>query len=217
MSTTNPTNETVSTDDAQPTELTDRAIRALLTSMTVIDNCGDVRGAEGMFEVTTDSGSEYIVDLETESCTCPDHEYRGVRCKHIRRVEFEIGVAAIPGDVNLQALDDQLGEHVTEGEPRIVMTDGGMQALEGCADAPTADGGDPRDDYIHIGIDAKGGAHCYRTTDETVFAIGGGEIAQRYDVSERSVNDWIAYVDDRRGWDSQNLFESMADALGGAI
>jgi len=213
MATTQATHETVSTD----AQLDDRDIRALLTPMTVIDNCGDVAGIDGLFEVTTDSGSCYTVSLRGDGeCTCPDHKYRDVRCKHIRRCEFEIGVRAIPGHINLDTLDDQLGMHVTEGEPRVAMADGGLVARQSDADTePTST--DPRDAYIPIGVDTKGGHHVYRTTDETVFAIEGGRVTQRYDVSERSVNDWIDYVADRRGWESQELYKTAADALGGAL
>lgn len=147
MSTTNPTHKT-GTIDAQPDDdLDDRSIKALLTPMTVIDDCGDVAGAEGLFEVTTASGSEYIVDLVEETCTCPDHEYRGVRCKHIRRCEFETGRRAIPGWVNIETLDDQLGEHITEGEPRIAMTDGGVRSIAAAREERAAVG---RFDVEHV-------------------------------------------------------------------
>jgi len=33
----------------------------------------------------------YVVDLEHDSCTCPDHTYRGTKCKHIQFVEKRKG------------------------------------------------------------------------------------------------------------------------------
>ncbi len=74
---------------------------------------------------------------------------------------------------------------------------------------------DPRDDYIHIGIDQEGGAHCYRTRDERVFWIENGDVAQEFPLCElnRTVNDYIDHVDDRRGWASQELYKTMADSL----
>ena len=35
------------------------------------------------------SGEVYHVDLDDETCDCPDHTYRDTRCKHIRAVELE--------------------------------------------------------------------------------------------------------------------------------
>jgi len=98
-----------------------RDARALTTPMTVMDDVGMVRDAEGMFEVTTDSGREHIVDLAAPSgarCLCSDHKYRNVECKHIRRCQFEIGAREIPAWVDPDDVDDQLGAHVTVGEPR---------------------------------------------------------------------------------------------------
>ena len=133
---TNPTDETVAID-AQHDDLCERDIRALIGPMTVIDDCGDVRGADGLYEVTTASGSEYIVNMHTESCTCGDHEYRHNKCKHIRRVAYETGVRAIPGWVNLDVIDDALGEFVESGEPRVAMTDGGGVSIAEAREART--------------------------------------------------------------------------------
>lgn len=98
-----------------------RGALALTTPMTVMDHVGIVAGAEGMYEVTTDSGREYIVDLAAPSgarCLCDDHKYRGEECKHIRRCQFEIGARPIPSWVDRDDVDCQLGEHISTGEPR---------------------------------------------------------------------------------------------------
>ena len=98
--------------------LDERDARALTQPMTVMDSVGIVRGADGMYEVTTES--EYIVDLEAPTgarCLCDDHKFRRVECKHIRRVRFEIGERAIPAWVDRDDVDDVLGEFV-DGEPR---------------------------------------------------------------------------------------------------
>ncbi len=42
------------------------------------------------------STSEYRVDLTTSDCTCPDHGYRGARCKHLRRVAVEVTRGDLP-------------------------------------------------------------------------------------------------------------------------
>jgi len=39
---------------------------------------------------SSDSEWHYFVDVTKQTCTCPDHEVRGVKCKHIFAVEFTI-------------------------------------------------------------------------------------------------------------------------------
>lgn len=77
-----------------------RTLRAASEHMTVIEE------ARSLFSVTTQSGSEYTVDLREPACTCPDFEYRdGVKeCKHIRRVRIEMG------QVDTDALESRLAE-----------------------------------------------------------------------------------------------------------
>lgn len=50
----------------------------------------------GLYEVSSQSGNTYTVDLPGGRCTCPDHMMRGVRCKHIRRVAMEINEGRVP-------------------------------------------------------------------------------------------------------------------------
>ncbi|UIO99828.1 SWIM zinc finger family protein [Halobaculum sp. CBA1158] len=45
--------------------------------------------------VDTEGGS-YVVDLASDACTCPDHAIRGQRCKHLRRVDMEVGIGRVP-------------------------------------------------------------------------------------------------------------------------
>jgi hypothetical protein len=54
----------------------------------------------GVYEVESQSGNTYSVDLPGGRCTCPDHNFRGVRCKHVRRVAMEVtdGRVAPPGE-----------------------------------------------------------------------------------------------------------------------
>ncbi len=49
----------------------------------------------GRYAVATEHGS-YLVDAREHSCTCPDHTFRGERCKHLRRVAIEITEGAVP-------------------------------------------------------------------------------------------------------------------------
>mgnify|MGYP006914283395 CR=1 FL=1 len=41
-------------------------------------------------------GGTYVVDLGSDTCTCPDHAIRANRCKHLRRVDMEVGVGRVP-------------------------------------------------------------------------------------------------------------------------
>lgn len=35
--------------------------------------------------VESESGNDYLLDVRNRQCSCPDHEYRGVSCKHLLR------------------------------------------------------------------------------------------------------------------------------------
>jgi predicted nucleic acid-binding Zn finger protein len=68
--------------------------------MTVIEE------AHALFSVTTESGSEYTVDLREPACSCPDYRHREEvkECKHIRRVRCEVG------QVDIEQLETELAE-----------------------------------------------------------------------------------------------------------
>jgi hypothetical protein len=50
---------------------------------------------DGRYAVETEGGT-YVVDLEAHTCTCPDHQLRGARCKHRRRVALEVTERLVP-------------------------------------------------------------------------------------------------------------------------
>ncbi|WP_132058980.1 SWIM zinc finger family protein [Halorussus amylolyticus] len=50
----------------------------------------------GVYEVESQTGHTYSVDLLGSRCTCPDHTFRQVRCKHIRRVAMEVTEGLVP-------------------------------------------------------------------------------------------------------------------------
>lgn len=55
--------------------------------------------ATGIYLVVSgNSGSTYRVDIggSENRCTCPDHEHRRVRCKHMRRVALQIQEQDMP-------------------------------------------------------------------------------------------------------------------------
>lgn len=51
---------------------------------------------DGAYDVLTADESVYTVDLPAGTCTCPDHEYRNARCKHLRRVAIEVTAGRVP-------------------------------------------------------------------------------------------------------------------------
>ena len=87
-----------------------RTERALTQYLTVLADVGRAKGADDLFLVVSQSGTEYLVDRREGRCTCPDHEHRGVRCKHLRRVAFATGARPVPDGVD--GVDSQLGMHV---------------------------------------------------------------------------------------------------------
>jgi len=92
--------------------LDDRDRRALTQYLTVLEDLDEARGREGVYAVVSQSGSQYHVDVDAGTCDCPDHEYRGVRCKHLRRVEFATGSRPVPTGVSSETIDEALGQHV---------------------------------------------------------------------------------------------------------
>ncbi|WP_049910419.1 SWIM zinc finger family protein [Natrinema gari] len=84
-----------------PDHLTERSRRARTEPMSVRP-LGD-----GLYEVESASDHTYLVDLEAGRCTCPDHVFRGVRCKHVRRVAIEItdGRTPPPGEIAVACHD----------------------------------------------------------------------------------------------------------------
>jgi len=87
--------------------------------MTVIEE------ARSLFSVTTQSGSEYTVDLREPACTCPDFEYRESvsECKHIRRVRIEVG------QVDIETLEAQLIETADNLESNAIDLEDQAQKL----------------------------------------------------------------------------------------
>jgi hypothetical protein len=117
----------------------DRDIAALTEYMTVLESSPTLPDAPGMFSVVSASGSEYHVDLRSETCECPDHKYREVRCKHLRRCEYETGRRPLPAWLDRDDLPQDFARHVDaepvrEDEPqlraRVDAVHGGEEVLE---------------------------------------------------------------------------------------
>ena len=74
----------------EPGTMDIRSQRARMERMAVTPLGG------GIYEIESQSGSVYSVDLPGGRCTCPDHNFRHVRCKHIRRVAMEVNEGRVP-------------------------------------------------------------------------------------------------------------------------
>ncbi|MFQ3318794.1 MAG: hypothetical protein ACI8UR_000603 [Natronomonas sp.] len=70
--------------------LDDRSARAWTEAMAVRPL------GYGRYAVESQSGATYLVSLPRSDCTCPDHEIRGERCKHLRRVAIEVTEGRVP-------------------------------------------------------------------------------------------------------------------------
>lgn len=84
-------------------EIDKRDRRALAERLTVIEHGPDI------YQVYSEEGTEYLVDIRTPSCTCPDFMYREADCKHIRRARIEAGSRDL----------DSLGEEVEEAVAKL--------------------------------------------------------------------------------------------------
>lgn len=88
-------------------QLVSRDVAALTESMTVDEF--DVRlWNDDEVRVYSGEESDYVVNVDAEMCECHDHAYRGVRCKHIRRAQFALGLRAIPDWVQWEKIDPTL-------------------------------------------------------------------------------------------------------------
>jgi len=112
-------------------QLPKRAADALTSFMTVLEDLPAVAGDSERFAVVSDSGTEYLVDRRSETCTCPDmlHRKPSGGCRHLQRVRFATGIAVIPEWVDRSAIDPQLGEHVS-ASPRIRTDDGSVEVFK---------------------------------------------------------------------------------------
>ena len=122
--------ESESSATADRTDLSKRAVRALTEKMTVLPDTGRAKGADDLYLVVSQSGSEYLVDVRESRCDCPDavHNLDATeQCKHERRVGYASGEIPIPEWVNVGAIDSQIGVH-TEMNLVRAATDGGISA-----------------------------------------------------------------------------------------
>ena len=58
----------------------------------------------------------------------------------------------------------------------------------------------PRPQWLALGVDAAGRWHNYHTDHEEIVVTDATGIVHRERLDGRPVADWVAYVDDARGW-----------------
>lgn len=95
-----------------------RARRARDEAMTV-----SLRRTGGIYDVQSESGHTYRVDLGAGTCSCPDWQQREPEggCKHLRRVRLDVQTGQVPTP------DGRLPDAATEPRPEPPRTaaDGG--------------------------------------------------------------------------------------------
>ena len=155
--------------DAKPQEsfgnhtIDARDVRALTEVMSVLD---DIEPGEDIYTVVSGSGKQYTVDVRSGSCTCPDFEHNlpveredgttRYTCKHVARVTYEISARPIPGWVDTDALDDQIGIHI-DATPVVarsrsgVATDGGRVETDVDVEDRDVEDGEPCEDCQELG------------------------------------------------------------------
>lgn len=93
-----------------------RWLRAIGECMSVLEVNDEV------VQVVSESGRTYLVNPVEGWCDCPDHERREVRCKHLRRVVAEQGIARDDVEAvadGLTELDAAIDAEVARLEDRI--------------------------------------------------------------------------------------------------
>ena len=130
--------ENVSGGQESPERLASRTERALYEKISTLPT-----DTPGQFEIVSESGATYEVDLVGDVCDCPDQLHRapGGGCKHLRRARYATGADPIPSPADFSRVDDQLGIHVDDNptvesaSDRAVVADGGLSAETTPADA----------------------------------------------------------------------------------
>lgn len=123
---TNDFTSILSTDPEQ------RDVRALTEYLTVLPDAPDP------YTVVSQSGASYTVDAREDVFECPDYQYRGVHCKHFRRVAYATGERPIPTWIEAEEVDDQFGAHV-DATPRAATSDAGAIVDDDDGDAEAND------------------------------------------------------------------------------
>ena len=108
-------------------DLEPRTRRALEEPLSVLGPDGTpVADADRtLVSVVSHSGESYRVDVREGRCTCPDHEHRGVECKHLLRAAIALGERPVTSaELAAVDVDENLGANAHG--PHVVASDGGI-------------------------------------------------------------------------------------------
>ena len=73
-------------------------------------------------------------------------------------------------------------------------------------------------DALKLGVDGEGSRHHYSRIAHAVVAVTpAGHVERHEQLGERRLGDWIAYVDDKRGWESVNYRGTFAEVVAEAL
>jgi len=143
-----------------------------------------VATGSGRYEVTGESGATYEVDLEAGRCACPDHQFRGVRCKHLRRTAMEVTAGTVPAPGERATTCANCGErlHVDEDTEDPVY-------CEDCTLAPGEFVVDRETDTLVVVVETTG-----ERADEVVIPSRGWTVAEHYSNEDYDPEDVVVDV-----------------------
>jgi hypothetical protein len=78
----------------------------------------------------------------------------------------------------------------------------------------TAENASVRPQWLFCGTDETGTDHVYNTVTDYVVAVApDGHRKHVADLTEASIDEWMAFVAQKRGWSDRRLYEHFCDAL----
>jgi hypothetical protein len=133
----------------------------------VLPEHGRVKGAHGLVLVVSASQEEYVVDIHSGACECPDATYNlegDELCKHARRARFALGRDAVPVEA-LEAceVEPNFGAFVDTDDVRVATTDGGVIEATDDAEILEDDDADECDECAELSDDLPC-FECYMDT-----------------------------------------------------
>jgi len=166
--------------EVESTDIEPRTRRALERVLTVTHTDGTpIREGESPTVVSVhsgNSGKERRVDVREGRCTCPDHEHRGARCKHLRRVAIEVTDGEVPPPTAPRVTEHL--EHPDQGGARYYRCEAcgresvrerlRRQGCRHCIERETDDATDASAGYGGTaGLAADGGVETISHTEQT--------------------------------------------------
>jgi len=72
--------------------------------------------------------------------------------------------------------------------------------------------------WLFCGTDTTGTDHVSNTVTGHVVAVGpDGEREHVAELTEATIDEWMAFVAEKRGWATRRLYESFGDALAARV